>query len=102
MSFYGEFTRAIIRNRVKLPSNFKKKMGEVVYFFLTYDSLLEIYPSVEGFKKEEFRYVYEVEVDRQGRVLIPKEIREKMFYCPCRIRFVGCKDYIKIELVPQS
>ncbi len=99
MSFYGGFIRTLDKKgRVSLPHKFDLT-GKYVYFYLTNESLLEIYSSVEDFEERKYRYIHRKEVDQQGRVVIPKELREETFNRPCRIRFVGCKDYIKIELV---
>ena len=97
MNFCGEFIRTLNRKgRVTLPSIFGLK-GKYVYFYFTEESMLEVHPSIKDFNQEECRYVYMAEVDQQGRVVIPKKIREKTLPFSCEIRFVGCKNYIKIE-----
>ncbi len=99
MNFYGGFIRTLDKKgRVSLPYGFGLA-GKYVYFYLTAESMLEIYSSVEDFDERDCRYIHGKEVDQQGRVVIPKELREKTFYRPCRIMLVGCNDHIKIELV---
>ncbi len=101
MKFYGSFVRRIDKKgRVSLPGSFGLT-GKYVYFYLIDEKKIEIYlyPSIEDFGDDDSRYIYEKKVDRQGRVVIPKELREKTFFRSCKIRFVGCKNHIKTELV---
>lgn len=97
MSFYGEFTRNLNKGRVMLPVVFREEIEKFVYLYLAQDMSLEMYFSVENFKQEEFRYIYKVMIDSQGRVIIPKEVRGKMHIsCSHKVLLIGYGDYIKI------
>lgn len=100
MIFCGEFVRVIDGKwRFSIPKNFKEKLGEIVYFYLAENKEIRIYSSAKEFKKEECPFAYEEKIDSQGRIMIPKEIREKISFYSSKVNLIGYKEYIVIRQI---
>lgn len=117
MYFYGSFEHSVDeRGRIAVPAKFRRALQDGGVLRGGPDGCVELY-SQDGFAQEvQLRLgeesgtgrrsarrtrrgflagAYEVELDRQGRVLIPQPVREHGDLNG-RVTFVGCGDYIEI------
>lgn len=92
----GEYTHSVDdKNRIALPSKFRKELGKTVIITRGFDSCLFVYPLAEwkklsheigdkalsnedkrGLSRFLFAGAQETEVDSNGRVLIPEFLRQ--------------------------
>lgn len=115
MFFIGTYYHSLDeKSRVTLPSKLREKLGSSVYINLGLDKCLAIYteetfnklveeisskslfnPQVRSYKRIFFANSYQCDIDKQGRIQLNKEIKEK-----CSIDkdvvIIGIDDHIEI------
>lgn len=111
--FLNEYKHSIdAKNRLFLPSKFREELGDVIYLVKSIDKCISVYPK-EAWQKfieklealpqikarQIRRFIFssavETEIDSQGRILIPQNLRE---YAGIEknARVIGVGDYIEI------
>ncbi|MEZ4503218.1 MAG: division/cell wall cluster transcriptional repressor MraZ [Dehalococcoidia bacterium] len=116
-TFFGSFEHAIDeRGRVAIPARYRKSFDEGVVLRLGSEGCIEMY-TAEGFERQVslrlgdhesnrsragrrvrrgfLAQAYDVELDRQGRILIPQQLREPAALSD-RAVVVGLGDYIEL------
>lgn len=113
--FIGQFSRNLdSKNRIALPSQFKSLLGERFFLTIGIDGQPEIrsFESFENFsnliaensifnsnarilRRTLFGSSQEIELDTQGRFIIPKHFLEKGAFQK-EIIFIGMGDYIEL------
>jgi len=111
----GEYTHSLDdKNRIALPSKFRKELGKNVIITRGLDNCLFIYPMSEwhalskkvgqlglskadkrGLNRFLFAGAQEVEIDKQGRVLIPEFLRDFATITD-RVVFAGVYDRVEV------
>ncbi len=117
MTFYGSYEHAIDdRGRIAVPARYRHSLADGMVLRAGADGCIEFY-SAGGFESEvELRLgeqrstrevggrrirraflpgAFDVELDRQGRVLVPQGLREDAALSD-RAVIIGCGDYIEI------
>ena len=94
--FIGEYRHTVDeKGRLAVPSRFRAELAEAPVITRWLDSCLAIFPRAEfdrladrvaalplgdanarSFRRHVFAHAFEVELDRQGRVLVPPSLRE--------------------------
>ena len=117
MSFYGSYEHSIDeRGRIAIPARYRHALADGAVLRTSVDGCIELY-SAESFESEvELRLgeqrstrevsgrrirraflpgAFDVELDRQGRVLVPQALRAGAALTDGAV-IVGCGDYIEI------
>ena len=117
MTFYGSYEHSIDdRGRVAVPARYRHTLADGMVLRAGADGCIELY-SASGFESEvELRLgeqrstrevggrrirraflpgAFDVELDRQGRVLVPQGLREDAALSD-RAVIIGCGDYVEI------
>lgn len=120
MYFYGTFEHAIDeRGRIAIPAHFRRALDAGAVLRSSADGCIELYTH-DGFtaevqtrlgeeastrhrsarrtRRQFLADVYDVDLDKQGRVLLPPALREHgaLLDPTGRAVFVGCGDYVEI------
>lgn len=113
--FSGEFEHSIdAKGRVTIPSKYRDELGDLCVVTRGFDGCLEIYSnqrweervnillsattSSENFRKlkrEIFSKTQQCEFDKQGRVLLPQELR-RIGNLIDKVMVIGVGDYIEL------
>lgn len=96
--FWGTFKRKLDqKRRLSLPRKIIKKLGGKKLWLKISENKIELYPINLCPSKKDIKDLYQIEIDKYGRLLFPKEVCKKMqIKSQSILTLIGRGDYIEI------